>query len=81
MPGAQSIRAATQKIARKDTPSNHIVVLEAGAVGGACKERDHYTKSEQAKDATRNASLGQSRTPEVEGRSQNLSVSMGTEVQ
>ena len=61
MPGAQSIRAVTSKIAKKDASSDHILVLEAGTMVGKCKERGDSIKSKQARDATRNPSIGQSR--------------------
>ena len=81
MPGAPSICGAAQEVTEKDASSDHILILEAGRMGGKCKARGDYVKSKQARDARRDASIGQSRAPEVEGRSQNLSVSMGPEVQ
>ena len=79
MPGAPRICGAAQKVAKKDASSDHIPILEAGRMDGKCKERGDCIESEQAKDATRNASVGQSRAREVEGRSQIPSVSMGAE--
>ena len=78
----QEVRAYVQLYQRLPKKrSDHILVLEAGTMVGKCKERGDSIKSKQARDATRNASLGQSRAPEVEGRFQNPSVSMGAEAQ